>query len=517
MSIPVVKIDNLYTRVFGLSEKIAEQIKDEISYEIPNVDYVLQYLEEQDRLFGWDGRIRFLKKRSRNKKVFYEIPAGLTYKLCQSIKDKTGVYPKVYRVTKPPKKTLDLKWNEDFKLRNYQQDLIDTLKRKTRGILCACTGSGKTVMVARIIHDLGVAPFIFYVLTKDLMYQSKLVLEKTMPGLEVGIIGDGICEIKDINVMTVQTAIRVFSKTEKDFKKEMEENKKISEMDESEVREWKKEKLTHVDSRKKEIKNLVKDCVGIYGDEIHHFACDTCEHMMMQSPKAYYRFGGSATPERGDNAYLTIEGLFGRQTAVVTASDLIKKDFLLKPKIRFIRLQGKRQKASNYSADRNIHIVNNPERNACIVNLANKLLEQNISTLILVQIIEHGKQLQKLIPGSVFVHGSTKKEKRAEALKKLESGELKMMIASVIADEGLDIPTLSALIMAGGGKSPTKAKQRVGRVIRKGSPHALVWDFMDVGKWTKKHSKDRIKILTEEEEFDVNTISADEILMKEIF
>jgi len=86
---------------------------------------------------------------------------------------------------------------------------------------------------------------------------------------------------------------------------------------------------------------------------------------------------------------------------------------------------------------------------------------------------------------------------------------------NTIADEGLDIPSLSALIMAGGGKSPTRAKQRVGRVIRKGSPFALVYDFIDLGKWTKKHSRARINILQEEPEFKVSTIKASSILHSE--
>ena len=88
------------------------------------------------------------------------------------------------------------------------------------------------------------------------------------------------------------------------------------------------------------------------------------------------------------------------------------------------------------------------------------------------------------------------------------------MIASVICDEGLDIPTLSCLILGSGGKSPTRAKQRVGRVIRLGSPHAEVYDFMDVGKWTAKHSRKRIKILQEEPEFDIKKVNVNNVIHK---
>jgi hypothetical protein len=87
---------------------------------------------------------------------------------------------------------------------------------------------------------------------------------------------------------------------------------------------------------------------------------------------------------------------------------------------------------------------------------------------------------------------------------------------NTIADEGLDVPTLSALILAGGGKSSIKAKQRVGRVIRLGSPYAYVFDFHDVGKHTKRHSESRIRILEQEPEFEVKTIPSSYILKKDI-
>ena len=84
------------------------------------------------------------------------------------------------------------------------------------------------------------------------------------------------------------------------------------------------------------------------------------------------------------------------------------------------------------------------------------------------------------------------------------------MIASTLADEGLDIPTLNCVILGGGGKSPTKCKQRVGRAIRKvkGKVGSMIFDFIDVGLHTKKHSKSRKKLLESEPEFNVIEIDS---------
>ncbi|HUW43948.1 MAG TPA: helicase-related protein, partial [Bacillota bacterium] len=167
---------------------------------------------------------------------------------------------------------------------------------------------------------------------------------------------------------------------------------------------------------------------------------------------------------------------------------------------------------NTWDQDRSAHIVENETRNECVIKLANDFSKRNIQTLILVQLIKHGKDLEKRIPNSVFIYGGSSKKKREQALEDIQSGKLKILIGSTIADEGLDIPALSALILAGGGKSPTRAKQRVGRVIRKGSSQALVYDFIDDGKWSYDHSKERLKILKEEPEFDVKVISVKDVL-----
>jgi superfamily II DNA or RNA helicase len=261
------------------------------------------------------------------------------------------------------------------------------------------------------------------------------------------------------------------------------------------------------------------DAVGIYADEVHHFSAKTCKNIMMKSPNAYYRFGGSATPQRTDNSYLTIEGLFGRKISVVTASDLIRKKFLVKPTIRFLDLKQKPFLVNSWAEDRKQHIVENQKRNDYIVQLARILMGQNIKTMILVQLISHGKALKKMIPGSIFLHGSSPKKERRTVLSDFAKGKVPLLIGSVIADEGLDLPCLAGLILAGGGKAATRAKQRVGRAIRVdplvpyNEQKSLIFDFMDKGRWVEEHSWERMNILKEEEEFDVKIVSAENALV----
>jgi len=122
----------------------------------------------------------------------------------------------------------------------------------------------------------------------------------------------------------------------------------------------------------------------------------------------------------------------------------------------------------------------NTKRNDRICDLANGSED---SCLVLVSSIEHGESLQARIFGSVLVHAKIGKKKRAEAIDKFRSGELRVMIATSLADEGLDVPRAAVLILAAGGRSAAKLEQRAGRVMR---PHeskdfGTVHDFTDCG------------------------------------
>jgi superfamily II DNA or RNA helicase len=81
-------------------------------------------------------------------------------------------------------------------------------------------------------------------------------------------------------------------------------------------------------------------------------------------------------------------------------------------------------------------------------------------------------------------------------------------ISTSIFDEGIDCRPLDTLILAGAGKSQTRALQRVGRVLRpySGKNDAIVIDIEDHCKHLFSHSKKRRKIYSTEPEFDIETL-----------
>lgn len=127
-------------------------------------------------------------------------------------------------------------------------------------------------------------------------------------------------------------------------------------------------------------------------------------------------------------------------------------------------------------------VFENPKRQAKIQALCSSEVKAGHSVLLLVATKTHGRELSRLT-GGTFCHSGMGAKKRSTAIEGARSGDIKCLIATSLADEGLDIPRLSRLILACGGRSSTKLTQRVGRVLRPfdGKEFGLCHDFLDRG------------------------------------
>ena len=140
-----------------------------------------------------------------------------------------------------------------------------------------------------------------------------------------------------------------------------------------------------------------------------------------------------------------------------------------------------------------IGICENRERNESAIQYA--LEHGDMQTLILIPRIVLGEQYEKRIPNSRLVHSKIGKKQRKEAMEEFKSGKLRTMIATSLADEGLDLPNVELLIMVSGGRSSQKTIQRASRALRKTETKncATIMDFSDkfhpIGAY---HSKKRM-------------------------
>jgi len=112
-----------------------------------------------------------------------------------------------------------------------------------------------------------------------------------------------------------------------------------------------------------------------------------------------------------------------------------------------------------------IGICQNRERNQYAINYALEHLD--MQTLILIPRITLGEEYEASIPNSRLVHSKIGKKDRRAYMEEFKAGNLRTMIATSLADEGLDLPNVELLIMVSGGRSSQKTIQRASRALRK--------------------------------------------------
>ena len=119
-----------------------------------------------------------------------------------------------------------------------------------------------------------------------------------------------------------------------------------------------------------------------------------------------------------------------------------------------------------------------------------------------------------------FVTGKMKTSQRKEAINDLRQGRIRAMIATSLADEGLDIPTLDSAIDAGGSASATRVNQRIGRTLRKdleGRKDKSIYIYPEHNaRYLKDHAVKVRKILKGEPEFKIIDSKGPEFICDEV-
>lgn len=501
----VLKVNNIFTDIEGdLSFSDYQDLEKLMSFFPEGYQFSPMYnkwiLDDKGKKVRriWDGRRRQIW---RNKKRTY-FPTGLysivrEFFLSRKIKHSTLDY----RIK--PEKNINLTLNPEITIRDYQEkDVITPTVGQQRGIIQAATGSGKTLCAAVIIQRLAVSPFIFFVTSIDLLLQAKRELQNILrfngEPLVVGQIGGGTVDIRQINVMTVQTAVRSVGE-------EWNNKTKFDDEDEDE------DDKTPIEARREEILKLLKTAKGAMADEVHHWKAETCQLVARNLESAFYTFGLSATPWRDSGDDLMIQACFGKKTAEISASKLIRKKWLIKPQIKIVHIKNQKSQFRQWQQIYKEQVTENAEYNQMVANIANAYIQEGRTVLVLFHQIKHGKLLASLIPGSEFLSGSSSKKNREEKIQELRDKKISCICASTILDEGVDVRVLDTLILAGGGKSKTRALQRIGRILRPfpGKTTATAIDFRIHQKYLDKHSIAREKIYKTEPEFEIEHIHPD--------
>lgn len=406
---------------------------------------------------------------------------------------------------------------------------------------------------------------IFFVPTKEIFYGAIDRLSMRLGGMEIGCLGDGKRDLKQVNVVLMpslvsalkdptkglkvtakervpqiivqdilphfkgkqnvktllQNYLRGYNPKTKIAQKAKEELVALAYSDLSEAKvkmAMNKFEVTHNKNMEKKVSKkykvyqdtlkFVEKTVCIICDEVHRAKGETWYDTMLTFTNAQYRIGMTGTIDYKNKVlWRRLQGLFGDVVNRVRNDELIERGYSAKPYIQMVNIKEPLAYVHerDYQKVYNKLIVNNEKRNNHIASLTKVLHDSGKTVLIVVNYLEHGENLTELLKEqgvySEFINGELDSDIRKRQLADVKSGKLKVLIATTVLDEGVDISGIHALIMSAGGKSLRQTLQRVGRILRRkeGDNSAIVIDFVDrTHKNLFAHSEERLRLYKQE-------------------
>ncbi len=460
--------------------QVVHEIKELLTVDHPSAQHTPAY-----KMKKWDGRISF---SSSITVLQYGVrsmtfPAGLTRRVADKLLElghdfslETNQLPNIPAFSGNPADIANCL--HEIELRDYQiETVIKALGIGRLAIQCP-TGSGKTEIGAAIIK-MARLPTLWVVHRKELLHQTYERLVNRLgliPGLEfplVGKVGAGIIEPRFVTIGMVQSLANI---SRKDLF-------------------WKRWSILIV-------------------DEVHHLSAETWYDIANLCDQAYYRFGLSGTIVTGNPVKdMKLEGATGPLHVAAKTMELAEQGYLAKPLVYMLEVgshhypsyaEVRQEVCPDWQADpRQLStmgnklfataykkgITHNDKRNATIAGWAATHAKDGDKVLVLCTRINHGKKLLMNIEDTGihgvpvwWLHGSEDDSTRQHVLKLFKSQKGgAILVASTIFDEGVDIPEIDALILAGGGQSYIKNIQRVGRALRPKmhKDYVVIYDFLD--------------------------------------
>jgi len=373
---------------------------------------------------------------------------------------------------------------EKFKLRDYQERAYSAWLQGRRGVIVLPVGSGKTFIALKAISDLRLKTLVL-VPTIDLLNQWAENISKWLdiPRSYIGIYGGGKKELRDITVMTYDSAY------------------------------------------------INAEVIGtrfglIIADECHHAVSESYRRVFMLSI-AKYRLGLTATPFRSDGLHKMYDEIIGPIVYQVTMEELQRRGYLaehIEKKI-YVTLTSEEKKEYNklmsiylnYCNEVLPHIDDPKERfkevlRLCLkdpkareairarhkarqialsaekkIKVVEELLKEfgDEKVIIFSRYTDIIREISRRFFIPKILH-DTPKEERDLILKYFKEGRITKIATAMALDEGVDVPDASVAIVISGTGSNREYIQRLGRILRPKNKKAVLIEI--ITKHTIDHS-----------------------------
>lgn len=469
--------------IHGLTHDHARFFSD--SYAVFAANY---FFNPKYKLGVWDGKIRFFTTGGNTFTYLLEEILPTIKKLGYKIKLDDRRSNVNFMQPEPVKADrfshLTDKFGEPFMFREYQLRLVNKLLEQGYGLGIAATSAGKTFMTAGIVdayEQIGGTSFII-VPSTTLVKQTREDLLGW--GLDVGEYSGECKDLDHPHVVSTWQALQ--NKPE-----------------------------------------VMKDRSVIIVDECHGTKANVLKNIIAKAGKNIpHRYGVTGTLPKDKCDQMTIKIMLGNVVDEIKAKELIDKGFLAtlditmhkmiedltkqydayldtptmlgEPKVDYKTF--KKTYFPDYASEK-AYVHRNKQRMQAIADIIiTRSMYGNV--FILIDNIEFGKALQKLIDGSVFLYGKNSVDERAAVYEEFKTRNNMIVIANAkIASTGLSIDRINELFVIDLGKSFIKIIQSIGRGLRmaKDKQHVNVHDIGTDLQYGNKHALERAKHYAEAE------------------
>lgn len=353
-------------------------------------------------------------------------------------------------------------FNPNFKYVEHQIRAIEAMIKSNTGLIVAPTSAGKSTIMSAFIRLANVPTLI---LVNKVMLGEQLRKGFLEEGIDCGICsGKGVIDGKCM-VSTIQSV------------------KKLGDLTRFQM---------------------------VLCDECHNVSASTFQDFLAQFG-CPLKFGFSASPFRNGDylGYAKIRQFLGSPIIKIESEELLENEVMAKPHIYLVKNQCLQDEYFDYSNAYTEEIVNGERRNLIVKDICEKY---GNGVLVLVNILEHGKILEEIIPNSKFIAGETPIDERLQVVDDFDKGKLPILIASTILQEGISITHMKAMVLACGGKSNIAIIQKIGRSLRfkEGEKTEVdYYDFVDTAKFLSKHSKMRASLYKKSGYNDIKLLNGD--------
>jgi superfamily II DNA or RNA helicase len=365
---------------------------------------------------------------------------------------------------KKPESNQILRWNnKPHTLRYYQKEMLDLALREHRGVFNSSVGSGKTLIFTHIIKELAV---------DTLVVVPSTSLRSQIADDLISAFGKSKVQLIDTKTIKTGNKLRPIKLTTIQTLASLQKNKLL--------------------------KDVIKDVDLLILDEAHRAGSKSYTDLLPEINHIYYRFLFSGTFLRNDSKTLELWSICSKVLYRYYPKKAIEDGFLTPTKFAIHEIEGsadakyQKEYAKNYCGG------------APLLMKLKEILENRTdkTSLILVNRKDSaGKIIHKLLLDcgieNTYISGDDKAKHIEKVRNEYNEGKIKVLIASQIFGEGVNVIPVEVLINCQGNKSEIGTVQAIGRGVRlfKDKEALEVHDFSFSGtKFLSKHLDARLDI-----------------------